>query len=49
MLQKHTRALKSDSWERKAVEMQRAADSNNMKGYYKGLNEVWGPQQLGPV
>ena len=32
LLQKHTRALKSDLWERKAVELQRAADSNNMKG-----------------
>ena len=37
---KHTRALKSDWWERKAVELQRAADSNNMKGFYNGLKEV---------
>ena len=44
LLQKHTRALKSDCWERKAVELQRAADSNNMKGLYNGLKEVWGPK-----
>ena len=31
LLQKHTRALKSDWWESKAVELQRAADCNNMK------------------
>ena len=33
----------------KAVELQRAADSNNMKGFYNGLKEVWGPKQKGPV
>ena len=49
LLQKHTRALKSDWWERKAVELQRAADSNNMKGFYNGLKEVWGPKKKGPV
>ena len=48
-LQKRTRALKSDWWERKAVELQRAADSNNMKGFYNGLTEVWGPKKKGPV
>ena len=41
LLQKHTRALKSDWWERKAVELQRTADSKNMKGFYNGLKEVW--------
>ena len=49
LLQKHTRALKSNWWERKAVELQRAADSNNMKGFYNGLKEVWGPKKKGPV
>ena len=49
LLQKHTRALKSDWWERKAVELQRAADSNNMKGFYNGLKEVWGTKKKGPV
>ena len=49
LLQKHTRALKSDWWERKAVELQRAADSNNMKGFFNGLKEVWGPKKKGPV
>ena len=49
LLQKHTRALKSDWWERKAVELQRAADRNDMKGFYSGLKEVWGPKKKGPV
>ena len=49
LLQKHTRALKSDWWERKAVELKRAADRNNMKGFYNGLKEVWGPKKKGPV
>ena len=54
LLQKHTRALKSDCWERKAVELQthcqqRAADSNNMKGFYNGLNDVRVPKKKGPV
>ena len=26
------------------MELQRAADSNNMKGFYNGLMEVWGPK-----
>ena len=42
LLQKRTCALKSDWWEMKAVELQRAADSNNMKGFYNGLNELCG-------
>ena len=37
LLQKRTCATKSDWWERKPVELQRAADSNNMKGFYNGL------------
>ena len=49
LLQKHSRALMLDWWERKAVELQRAADSNNMKGFYNGLKEVWGPKQKGSV
>ena len=44
LLQKRTRSLKSDWWERKAVELQRATDSNNTKGFYNGLKEVWGPK-----
>ena len=48
-LQKHTRALKSDWWERKAVELQRVADRNNIKGFYNGLKEVWGPKKKGHV
>ena len=49
LLQKRTRALKSGWWERKAVELQRAADINDMKGFYNGLKKVWGPQKRGPV
>ena len=49
MLQKRTRALMSNRWEGKAVELQRAADSNNMMGFYNGLKEVWGPKKKGPV
>ena len=49
LLQQHTRALKSDWWERKAVELQRAADRKDMKGFYRGLKEVWGPKKKGPV
>ena len=30
------------------MELQRAADSNNMKGFYNGLKEVWGPKKKGP-
>ena len=33
----------------KAVELQRAADRNDMKGFYSGLKEVWGPQTKQPV
>ena len=35
--------------ERKAVELQRATDSNDMKDFYNGLKEVWGPKKKGPV
>ena len=31
------------------MELQRAADSNNTKGFYNGLKEVWGPKKKGPV
>jgi len=43
LLQKRTRALKSDWWEMKAEELQIAVDRNNMRGFYNGLKEVWGP------
>ena len=45
LLQKRTSALKSDWWEKKVVELQRAADRNNMKGFYNRLKEVWGPKK----
>ena len=31
------------------MELQRAADRNNVKGFYNGLKEVWGPKKKGPV
>ena len=31
------------------MELQRAADRNNLKGFYNGLKEVWGPKKKGPV
>ena len=43
ILQKYTRARKSELWEIKADELQRAADRNDMKSFYSGLKEVWGP------
>ena len=50
ILQKYTRARKSEWWEMKAEELQRAADRNDiMNGFYSGLKEVWGPQTKQPV
>ena len=49
LLQRHTRALKSDWWEMKAEELQRTADRNDMKGFHDGLKEIWGPQKKGSV
>ena len=31
------------------MELQRAADRNDMKGFYSGLKEVWGPKEKRPV
>ena len=31
------------------MELQRAADRNDMKGFYNGLKEIWGPKKKGPV
>ena len=31
------------------MELQRAADRNNMKVFYNGLKEVWGPKKKAPV
>ncbi|KAK2183833.1 hypothetical protein NP493_295g09003 [Ridgeia piscesae] len=45
LLQKRTRALKSNWWERKAVELQRTADRNERKGFYTGLKEMWEPKK----
>ena len=33
----------------KAEELQRAADRNDMKGFYSGLKEMWDPQTKQPV
>lgn len=48
-LQQHTRSLKTAWWDSKAQELQTAADRNDMKAFYNGLKEVWGPQKKGPV
>ena len=45
ILQKYTRARKSGWWEMKTEELQRADDRNDMKGFYSGLKEVWGPRR----
>ena len=39
----------SDWWERNAVELQRAADRSNLKGFYIGQMEVRGHKKKGPV
>ena len=44
-LRQYTRSLKTAWWDRKAEELQIAADSNDMKGFYSGLKEVYGPQK----
>ena len=31
------------------MELQTAADRNDMKGFYNGLKEVWGPKKKAPV
>ena len=31
------------------MELQRAADRNDMRGLFSGLKEVWGPKKKGPV
>ncbi|KAK2160823.1 hypothetical protein NP493_1625g00001 [Ridgeia piscesae] len=49
LLQKRTRAVKSVWCEIKTMELHRADDRNNMKGFYNGLKQVWGPKKKGPV
>ena len=49
ILQRYAQARKSEWWEMKADDLQRAADRNDMKGLYSGLKEVWGPQKKQPV
>ena len=49
ILHRYTRARKSEWWEIKAEELQRATDRNNMKDFYSGLKEVCGPQTKQPV
>jgi exonuclease III len=46
-LQQYTRTMKSKWWEEKAEALQQAADTNNMKAFYNGLREVYGPQRKG--
>ncbi|KAF6026772.1 hypothetical protein EB796_014920 [Bugula neritina] len=44
LVQKYTRGRKSQWWEEKAESLQQGADKNNMKAFYNGLREVYGPQ-----
>ena len=46
-LQQYTRKVKSDWWEEKAESLQHAADTNDMKSFYGGLREVYGPVKRG--
>ena len=46
-LQKYTRQMKSRWWEEKAEALQAAADKNDMKEFYNGLREVYGPHYRG--
>ena len=48
-LQRYTRKLKSDWWEEKAESLQHAADKNDMKSFYRGLREVYGPAKRGTL
>ena len=44
ILQKYKRTQKYELWDMKTDELQIAADKNDMKDFYSGLKEVWGPQ-----
>lgn len=46
-LQKYTRNMKSKWWEEKAERLQQAADVNDMKAFYNGLREIYGPHRKG--
>ena len=48
LLQKRTRALKSEWREMKAEELQISADRSNTMGFYNGQKEVLGPKKYGP-
>ena len=48
-LQMYTRKQKNTWWEEKAEDLQRSADRNDMKSFYTGLKEVWGPQTRSTV
>ena len=39
--------MKSKWWEEKAEGLQQAADTNDMKAFYNGLREIYGPQKRG--
>ncbi|XP_030853868.1 uncharacterized protein LOC115929294 [Strongylocentrotus purpuratus] len=48
-LQRYTRKMKTTWWEKKAEDLQRSADNYDMKSFYTGLKEVWGPQTRSTV
>ena len=49
ILQKYTRKMKSQWWEKKAEEIQTASHKNDMKAFYNGLREIHGPQIKHPT
>jgi len=46
-LQQKLRKMKNNWWERKAVELQAAADNHDMKSLHDGLRIVYGPKVSG--
>ena len=47
-LTERCRKLKNDWWLAKAAELQRFADTNDMKGFYQNMKTVWGPRVSHP-
>ena len=48
-LQRYTREMKCSWWERKAENLQIAADRKDMKTFYDGLRELYGPKPRGLI
>ena len=48
-LQKYTRDMKSKWWDEKAEKLQIAADRKDMKTFFTGLREIYGPKPRGLI